>query len=77
MRTITVQLPDDVHQGIQVLAMERHMSISQLYEDISETILQSHAAEVRFFARVAKGSREKGLALLNTLDQYYGDRQES
>jgi hypothetical protein len=71
MRTITVRLPDDVHQGIKVLATERKVSISKLYEEISGVILRSYTAETRFLERVAKGSRKKGLAILDTLDKHY------
>ena len=76
MRTITFRLPDDVHQGIKVLAAERKMSISQLYEEISGVILRGHAAEARFLDRVAKGSRKKGLAILDTLDKHYMDSRQ-
>lgn len=75
MRTITVRLPDEVHQGIKVLAAERHVSISQLYEEISGIILRGHTVEARFRDRVAKGSRQKGLAILDALDKHYADSQ--
>ena len=73
MRTITFRLPDEIHQGITLLAAERKVSISQLYEDISSGMLHSHVTESRFFARLAQGSRTKGLAILSTLDNYYMD----
>jgi len=66
-----LQLPDDVHQGINVLASERKLSINKLYEEISVAILWGYDAEMRFRARVMKGSREKGLAILDKLDKYY------
>jgi len=74
MRTITVRLPDDVHQGIKVLAAERHVSISKLYEEISGVMLRGYTAEARFRDRVAQGSRKQGLAILDTLDKHYMDR---
>lgn len=73
MRTITVRLPDDVHQGIKTLAAERHLSISKLYEEISGVMLHDRTTEARFRERVAQGSRKKGLAILDTLDQHYRD----
>ncbi len=75
MRTITLRLSDDVHQGITVLAVERNVSISKLYEDISGIILRGYAAEARFFARVADGSKKKGLEILEILDKHYMDNQ--
>lgn len=73
MRTITVRLPDDIHQGIEVVAAERHLSVSQLYEEISSIILRGHTAEARFRERVAQGSRQKGLAILDALDTHNMD----
>ncbi len=71
MRTITLRLPDDIHQGIEVLAAERKVSISKLYEEASGVILRGYAAEGRFLDRVAKGSKKKGLVILDTLDKHY------
>ena len=76
MRTITVRLPDDVHQGIKIMAAERNVSISKLYEEISGVILRGYTAEARFRDRVAHGSRNKGLAILDALDKHYMDRQQ-
>ena len=73
MRTITVSLPDDVHQGINVVAAERHISVNQLYEEISTVILRGYTAEARFRERVAQGSRQKGLAILDALDKHYAE----
>ena len=71
MRTITLQLPDDLHQGINMLATKRKVSINKLYEEISALMLRGFDAEMRFRARSAKGSREKGLAILDKLDTNY------
>ncbi len=73
MKAITLRLPDDVHQGIKILAAERKVSISKLYEEISDVILRGYAAEARFLARVAKGSRKKGLAIMDKLDKHCVD----
>ncbi len=71
MRTLTLQLPDDVHQGINILATKRKVSINKLYEEISAMMLRGFDAEMRFRARSAKGSQEKGLAILDKLDKHY------
>ena len=73
MRTMTVCLPDDIYQGINVVAAERHISVNQLYEEISTVILRGYTAEVRFRERVAQGSRQKGLAILDALDKHYAE----
>ena len=76
MRTITVRLPDDVHQGIEVVAAEQHISVNKLYEEISSIILRGHSAEARFRERVAQGSRQKGLAILDVLDTHYAESRQ-
>ena len=76
MRTITVCLPDDVHQGIEVVAAERHLSVNQLYEEISRIILCGHTTEARFRERVAQGSRQKGLAIIDALDKHYAESRQ-
>uniref|UniRef100_Q3AT26 Uncharacterized protein n=1 Tax=Chlorobium chlorochromatii (strain CaD3) TaxID=340177 RepID=Q3AT26_CHLCH len=73
MKTITVQLPDEVHKGMTMVAATQHISISKLYEYISQNMLRGYAAEVRFRERVAQGSRKKGLAVLDKLDECYGE----
>ncbi len=39
--------------------------------DVSPTMLKAHVAEVRFRALAAKGSRTKGLAVLDKLDDHF------
>lgn len=66
-------MPDDIHQGIKVLAAERKVSLNKLYEEISGVILRGYTAEARFRERVAQGSQNKGLVMLDALDEYYRD----
>lgn len=76
MGTITLRLPDDIHQGIKVVAAQRKMSVNKLYEEISSSLLRGHNAEIRFRKRAAEGSREKGLAILDKLDKYFITNQK-
>lgn len=71
MGTITLRLPDDIHQGIKVVAAQRKMSINKLYEEISSSLLCGHNAEMRFRKRAAEGRPEKGLAILDKLDKHF------
>ncbi|HIJ39496.1 MAG TPA: toxin-antitoxin system HicB family antitoxin [Deltaproteobacteria bacterium] len=76
MRTITLRLPDDLHQGIKLLATERKVSISKLYEELSAVLLHGYDAEMRFRTRVADGSPKKGLAILDKLDKHYVENRK-
>ena len=76
MGTITLRLPDDIHQGIKVVAAQRKMSVNKLYKEISSSLLRGHNAEMRFHKRAAEGSREKGLAILDKLDKHFVENQK-
>jgi predicted DNA-binding ribbon-helix-helix protein len=75
MGTITLRLPDDIHQGIKVVAAQRKMSVNKLYEEISSSLLRVHNAEMRFRKRTAEGRPEKGLAILDKLDKHFAADQ--
>jgi len=76
MGTITLRLPDDIHQGVKVVAAQRKISINKLYEEISSILLRAHNAEMRFGKRAADGTPEKGLAILDKLDKYFVENQK-
>ena len=76
MGTITLRLPDEIHQGIKVVAAQRKMSLNKLYEEISSSLLRGHSAEMRFHKRAAKGNRKKGLAILDQLDKHFVANQK-
>jgi hypothetical protein len=44
-------------------------------EELSTIALAQHDAEVRFRALAARGSRKKGLALLDKLDRAFSHRR--
>jgi predicted transcriptional regulator len=69
MSTLTIRLPDDKHERLKALAKQRHMSINKLIEEFSTAALAEYDAEARFLARAARGDPNRGLALLDKLDQ--------
>ena len=71
MATLTVRLPDDKHRRLKALARYRHMSVNKLMEELSTQALAEFDSEVRFRALAAKGDVERGLALLDKLDQHF------
>ena len=76
MGTITLRLPDEIHQGIKVVAAQRKMSLNKLYEEISPSLLRGHSAKMRFLKRAAEGNRKKGLAILDQLDKHFVSNQK-
>jgi hypothetical protein len=76
MGTITLQLPDEIHQGVKVVAAQRNMSLNNLYEEISSSLLRGHSAEMRFRKRSTEGNRKKGLTILDQLDKHFVANQK-
>lgn len=68
MKTMTIRMPDDKHQRLKTLAERRGISLNKLFEEFSTVALTEFDAESRFHARAARGTRERGLELLDNLD---------
>lgn len=66
MSAITLRLPDDKHQRLKNLAEQRGMSINQLLNEMTTSLLADFDAEVRFRVRASKGSdkTDRGIELL-------------
>ena len=75
MSTLTIRLPDDKHERLKALAKHRKISVNKLVEELSTQALAEFDAEIRFRAYAAKGSPDRGLALLDKLDAYFGQKQ--
>jgi predicted transcriptional regulator len=68
MSTLTIRLPDDKHARLRQLARHRDISVNKLVEELATISIAEFDAESRFRALAARGSAEKGLALLDKLD---------
>lgn len=71
MGTLTIRLPDNKHDRIKLLAEQRNISVNKLFEEFSTTALAEFDAESRFKALAAKGNAERGLSLLEKLDNNF------
>lgn len=71
MSTLTIRLPEDKHQRLRQLAKHRSMSVNKLVEELATISIAEFDAETRFRALAERGSPEKGLALLDKLDQEF------
>ena len=69
MSTLTIRLPDDKHARLRQLAKHRGISINKLMEELATISLAEFDAESRYRALAARGSAEKGLVLLDQLDE--------
>ena len=68
MATLMIQLPDDQCDRLQDLAEAKGVSINKLIEELSVLALTEFEAERRFKAMAAQGNPNKGLRLLEKLD---------
>lgn len=74
MGTLTVRLPNDMHERLRQLAKHRNVSLNRLVEELSTAAIAEFDAETRFRARAAIGSPEEALAILDRLDRSEGAR---
>ena len=68
MSTLTIRMPDATHARLRDLARARGVSINKLVEEMATAPLSAHDAEVRFRLLAARGTPERGLAILDRLD---------
>ena len=75
MSTLTIRLPEQKHARLRALAKHRQMSVNKLIEEMATNSLAEFDAENRFRVLAARGSVQKGLALLDRLDAAFASDQ--
>ncbi len=68
MATLTIRLPDDRHERLKSLAKQRKISLNKLFEEFSSIALAEFDDETRFMLRKARGSRKRGIEILDKID---------
>jgi len=71
-----VRIADDKHERLKELAKARGMSLNKLMEELSTIALVEFDAETRFRAMAAQGNPERGIAILEKLDNYFEKKEE-
>lgn len=69
MSTLTIRLPDAMHQRLKAFARARGVSLNKLVEEWPTMALAQLDAENRFRTRAARGKPEAGFVLLDKLDR--------
>ena len=69
MATLTIRLPDATRDRLAAMAKHRGVSLNKLIEELSTRALAEHDTELRFRLRAARGDPERGLAILDGLDE--------
>jgi hypothetical protein len=69
MRTLTIRISEGKHDRVRSLAKARGMSINRLMDELATSALTQYDTENRFRTLAQRGSRKRGLALLDKLGQ--------
>jgi hypothetical protein len=73
MSTLTIRIPESKHARLRSLAKARGISINRLMDELATLALAQHDTETRFRALASRGSKRKGLALLDKLDRAFAN----
>jgi hypothetical protein len=71
VHTLTIRIPESKHARLRSLAKARGISINRLIDELAPSALTQHDTETRFRALAGRGSRKRGLTLLNKLDRAF------
>ena len=74
MSTLTIRIPENRHARLRSLAKARGVSVNKLIDELATVALAQHDTETRFRAFAARGSRKRGLELLDKLDRAFERR---
>ena len=74
MSTMTIRLPAGKHERLRRLAEARGISLNRLMDELATVALAEFDATTRFRTLAARGSKEKGLRLLDKLDRAFAGR---
>ena len=75
MVTMTIRLPDTKHTRLRLLAERQGISLNKLVEEWASVALAQFDAETRFRVRAARGHPQRGLRLLDELDERLARRR--
>ena len=71
MSTITIRLPDTKHARLKTYAKAQNVSLNKLFEEWATVALAQQDAQASYAMRQSRGDRQRGLALLDKLDEHF------
>jgi len=63
-----VRLTDEKHKRLKLLAKQMKVSLNKFIDELSTRALVEFDAQMRFEVRAKRGSKKRGLVLLDKLD---------
>jgi predicted transcriptional regulator len=71
MMTLTIRIPEGRHARLCSLAKARGISVNRLVNELATSALAQDDAEKRLRSLAGRGSRKRGLALLDKLERAF------
>ncbi len=69
MSTITIRMPDSKHERLKQYAKAQGISLNKLFDELATVALAQFDAKTRFTLMASKGDPERGMELLDKLDE--------
>ncbi len=69
MSTITIRMPDSKHERLKQYAKAQGISLNKLFDELATVALAQFDAKTRFTLMASKGVPERGMELLDKLDE--------
>jgi predicted DNA-binding ribbon-helix-helix protein len=71
MSVLTIRVDEEKHTRLRGLAKQRGVSLNKLIDELATVALVQHDTETRFRVLAARGSKGRGVALLDKLDRAF------
>jgi predicted DNA-binding ribbon-helix-helix protein len=71
MSVLTIRVDEEKHTRLRSLAKQRGVSLNKLMDELATVALVQHDTEARFRVLAARGSKKRGIALLDKLDRAF------
>ena len=68
MSTLTLRIPDTKYERLKNYAKSKEISLNKLFDEFATIALTQFDAKTRFDVMASKGSKTRGLELLDKLD---------
>ena len=69
MSTLTLRIPDTKYERLKNYAKSKEISLNKLFDEFATIALTQFDAKTRFDLMASKGDKNKGLELLDKLDE--------
>jgi len=77
MSTLTLRIPDGKYERLKQFAQSRNISLNKLFDELATIALSQFDAQTHFELRAAKGDPQKGLEILDRIDQLFEEQKNS